>query len=106
MDEVTRLRAEVASLEHQNQTWKALVDHIRGVNAQVPLLTVLPDGDKFRVAMTWDAGWALAEFGTMLALVVKHVSVNADIEEDQLLFAIDHALSHMQGDQINGGRVM
>lgn len=105
MDDVTRLRAEVASLEHQCQTWKALVDHMRGVEG-VPMLAVYPDAERFRVAMTWSEGWGLGEFGVLLATVVKHVANNAGLEEEQLLFAIDHALSEMEGETVNGGRVM
>lgn len=104
-DLVTALRAEVASLEHQIDTWKSLVAHIRGVT-EVPILTVSPDGATFRVTMSWNSEWALAEFGCMLAVVVKHIAHNADLEEDQLLFAVDHALDQMQGEQVVGGRVM
>lgn len=70
------------------------------------MLTVVPDGDSWRVAVSFPAGWALGEVGCMLAAVVKHVAHNAGLEEEQLLFAIDHALDHMQGQTLNGGRVM
>lgn len=99
-DLVSALRTEIASLERQVATWKALHDH-----QGTPLLMVMPEGDTFRVSMVWNSEWALAEFGCLLATVVKHVANNAGLEEDQLLFAIDHALDAMQGEQVGGGKI-
>ncbi len=100
-DLVSALRTEIANLERQVATWKSLHDH-----QGTPMLTVMPDGESFRVAMVWDEHWALGEFGALLATVIKHVANNASLDEGELLLAIDHALSHMEGEQVNGGRVM
>lgn len=100
-DLVSSLRAEIASLERQIATWKTLHDH-----QGTPMLAVMPDGDSFRVAMTWDEDWALPEFSVLLATVIKHVANNATLDEGELLLAIDHALSHMENETVNGGRVM
>lgn len=99
-DLVSALRAELAAAEQQRDSWKALAQHPENA-----ILTVVPDGENFRVAMTWNSDWQTGEFGVLLATVVKHVANNASLDETELLMAIDHALGHMEGNAVNGGRV-
>lgn len=100
-DLVSALRAEIASLERQVDTWKSLHDHQGG-----SMLTVVPQDDTFRVAMSWPPEWGGGEWALLLATVIKHVCNNASLDEGELLLAIDHALPHLENETVNGGRVM
>ena len=102
---MTDYAAQITALADKVTELERIVSLYHALTETTAILTVIPDGTSFRVAMAWPEAWQAAEWAVLTAMVMRHIVHNAGVDEDAYIDATLAALDQMD-DQIGGGRVM